>query len=416
MEEDLGSFEQSPTGYGQVDRASGGLNTVMHHLYQVARWVEAVNRVAASVAAFDAADARGAARALGYDNAGQYARHVVNSTQGDFTRMGAPLLLKRFPFAKVVMQYKKFVVMMAWLFAKAFKQSFKGATPQEREAGQRTLMLLAGHGALFGGATGVPGMSSFAALLALFLGDEEPEDMETWIRENVQDEDMARLLSRGVPSLLGLDMSTKLSLDQLYNPVPYADLEMSPQGVMSLAYAVMGGPAGTTAMNVFGRGPAYMAKGDYVKGVEYMLPKGLRTMAESWRLATEGYSLPNGDVVADPREFDILDVLVNTLGLHATDIAELKWRRGQQYEMQQWFSKRTTRIRREYIAAHEARDRRKMQELIGEWKDLQDAKDRVRPLFRDAPHALRRQSARDLTSAVRERDRRERRSRAQILG
>ena len=416
MEEDLGAFDQSPTGYGHVDRASGGLSTLMHHLYQAARWVEAVNRVAASVAAFDMAGDRGARRWLGGMDRGKYARHIVQATQGDFTRLGAPLLLKGVPFAKIIMQYKKFVVMMAWLSVNALKQAAKGATPQERAAGQRTLMLVSAHGALFGGATGVPGVSTFASLVALFWGDEEPEDLEGWIRENVEDETMAQALANGVPSLLGLDMSTKLALDNIFDPVPYADLEASPQGVMETAYALLTGPAGTTAMNFFGRGPSYIAKGDIVKGVEYMVPKGLRSMLEAFRLSTEGYSLPNGDVVADPRDFDLKDALITGLGLHATDVANVKWRRGQQYEMEQWFSERTSDIRRRYADAHDSRDRAEMRRLRREWVELQKRKDRVRWLFSDAPHALRRQSVGALTRSVGERTRRERRNRERMGG
>ena len=411
MEEDLGSFDETPTGYAAADRALGGLNTVMHHLYQVARWVEAVNRVAAAVAAQDMASSPGSARRLGREPM-DYARHVVQSTQGDFTRMGAPLLLKRFPFAKVTMQYKKFVVMMAWLFAGAARKSFAGATPQERAAGQRTLLLLAAHGGLFGGATGIPGMSSFAWLLGLFLGDEEPEDVETWIRENVEDEALAQLLSRGAPSLLGLDMSTKLSLDQLYHPVPYADLELSPDGAKDLVFNMMG-PLGGTLAN-FGRGAAYMSRGDVAKGVEYMLPKGLRSALEAHRLGTEGYSLPNGDVVLDPREFDLLDLMVSGLGLHATEIATVKWRRGQQFEMERWVSERTTAVRRKYVAAREAGDRAGIDEAFREWRDLQDAKDRIRPLFSDAPDALRRQGVGDLKRAWNEMRRRVRRGRGRM--
>ena len=71
----------------------------------------------------------------------------------------------------------------------------------------------------------------------------------------------------------------------------------------------------------------YMNKGDPMKALEYAAPKGIRSMLESVRLGTEGYSLSNGTVVMDPREFDISSLMLNSLGLPATEIQKNK--RGQ---------------------------------------------------------------------------------------
>jgi hypothetical protein len=130
---------------------------------------------------------------------------------------------------------------------------------------------------------------------------------------------------------------------------------------------------------------------------------------ESYRYSQDGYTLRNGDVVADPREFDMLDLLSNALNLPSTEINKIKWTRGQQYELEQWFSKQTGKLNREYVQASRERDRAKMAELRQEWKDLQKAKDRVRPFFNDAPSALRKQPVTNLMRAPRRQQTSERR-------
>ena len=52
-----------------------------------------------------------------------------------------------------------------------------------------------------------------------------------------------------------------------------------------------------------------------------------------------------------------------------------------------------------------------MSDLRGEWKDLQKAKDRVRPFFNDAPGVLNKQPVSDLIKAPREQRKREKKAR-----
>ena len=51
-----------------------------------------------------------------------------------------------------------------------------------------------------------------------------------------------------------------------------------------------------------------------------MVPKGIRSVLESYRLATEGYTMRNGDVVVDPREISGLSIFLNSLGIPGSDI------------------------------------------------------------------------------------------------
>jgi len=121
---------------------------------------------------------------------------------------------------------------------------------------------------------------------------------------------------------------------------------------------------------------------------------------ESYRLSTEGYSLRNGDVVSSPGDFSGWQLVVNALGVPATSINDIKWRRGQQYELVKWFGEEQSRLRKEYITAKKDRDTGKLQELVEDWKALQASKDRVRPFFNDERSALKKTPVSSLRKAL----------------
>lgn len=409
MEEDLSEFDRFNTGYEPLNRLTDKLGTVVHKLYQVARFVEAHNRISAAVAAYDMALANPEATRRLKMTPEEYATAVVEDTQGNFARFDAPYVIKALP--KMTTQYRKYQLMMGWAYGNAFNQAFmdKSISPEEKAMGKRVLAYTLTHAGIFAGATGVPLVTTLAPyVLGWIEGEDEPQDLERWIRENVEDERLADVLSRGVFSAVGIDMSTKLSQGKIFHPFPYVDFEASEDGVKDVFFNALAGPSGTTALN-FGRAAEYAGQGDSLKAIEYAVPKGIRTLIESYRLGTEGFSAKNGDVLVDPREFDIQSLLLNALGIPSTDVQKFKWTRGQQFELSQYVSNESSRIRREYIQAQDDGDRARMTELRDEWRELQDQKDRIRPFFGNS-REMRRQSVGDLIRAPRRQDRREQRA------
>jgi len=413
LEEDLAGFDRFNTGYAIIDKGSEAFGTVTHRLYQIARYVEAYNRVSAAVAAYDmAGENPDALKAMDMTRE-EYTTAVLEDTQGNFSRLDSPFLLKFLP--KLTGQYRKYQVMMAWVYADAAKKAFTHENPKVRAMGKRTLAYTLIHTGLFAGATGIPLLNFLGSYALAFMNEdeEEPQNLERWIRENVEDETLADVLARGLPASLGFDMSLKLSQGDIFHPLPYADFEVSESGLHSLFFNAALGPFGATATN-FVRSASYFSEGDVQRGIEYMVPKGARSMIETHRFATEGYSLRNGDIIVDPTDFDFQDLFLNTLGLPSTEVNKIKWTRGQQYELEQWFSSKSGDIRRQYVEAYEARDSEKMAELRKEFLELQDAKDRVRPFFNDSRNVLRRQLLTDLIRAPMDYRRRERRYREQM--
>ena len=395
LEQDLAEFTRMNTGSDVVNRASGAASDVTHRLFQAARVVEMYNRVSTAVAAHDMALKHPEKiKHLGMTPS-QFAIKIVQDTQGDFSNEDAPRILKRLP--KLVGQYRKYQFMMAWVYSNATKAAFSGATAEEKAIGWKTIGYMLLHAGMFGGVRGLPFIGGVAGVYALLGPGEEPEDIERIIHEYIGDEDLANLVSRGLPAALGIDMSTKLSQDKIFHPLPFVDFEASQEGLRDMAFGVMG-PTGNTASN-FMRSFEYANEGNAYRAVEYALPKGIRSVMESYRLATEGYSLRSGKLVADPSHFNKLTLLANALGIPAADVSKLKWTRGQQFELQEYFSDAQSDIRRQYIKADKAGDSDKIAELEEKFDKLQDDKDRMRPFFNDNYGSLKRTSIRSLLMA-----------------
>ena len=416
MEEDLGEFNRFDTGYASLNTASDFVGKATHRMYQTARFVEAYNRVSSAIAAYDMAQKNPATIRRMKMTPLEYATSVVQDTQGNFSRLDAPLALKMLP--KVMVQYRKYQLLMGWHYAKAFKatlpESKTGMSVHERAAGKRVLRYSLAHAFLGAGVTGMPLVSSIF-WLTTFLGDEdEPDDLERWIDRNVEDKRLAGVLARGLPASLGLDLSTKLDQSKLHKIFPYLEVEAGADGAKDVFFQ-FAGPAGTTASNFF-RAAKYFESGDLFKGAEYMVPKGLRSAAESFRLATEGYSLTNRDVVVDPREMGTVSLLLNSMGLPSSEINKIKWTRGQQYELKEYFDKQSGKIRNQYIEADRNRNRDKQADLRRQWRELQQSKERVRPFFNNTRGVLERQSIVDLYRAPRRAEKRQDKNRQILTG
>jgi hypothetical protein len=420
IEQDLNFESTLDTGYGFIDGASDKFKNISDRLYQTARYVEAYNRVSVAVAAFEMANKNRSKLAKMKMTAQEYATAVVEDTQGNFSRLDSALMFKALP--KLMTQYRKYQVMMMWLWAGAFKKAFFGADMGERMVGARMLGYSAAHTALLSGARGLPFLGTSAMLLPMFLGVDEEEkdpkfDLERYIRTEVfpDDQRMADLFSRGVPSFFGVDMSQKLTQADIFSPFPYSEFEATDDGAKSYVLEVLLGPTSSQ----IGRGARmikYGQNGDYLKAIEAIVPKGVRTMMESYRLGTEGYTLNNGDKILDPREFDLTSLMVNALGLPATDVSRVKWTRGQQYEITQYFTKESGKISSAYVEATRDRDRAAQKKLRKEWMDLQRAKDRVRPFFNNAPGTLNRLPMTDLLKKPLGQRKRENKYKRQIIG
>ena len=386
IEEDLGHFNRYRTGYKAVDTLSAVASSAMHKLRSVSRMVETWNRVAAGVAAYNMAIKHGKTA----EQAKEYVVNTLKDTQGDFSRAGSPLILKKLP--KVMTQYRKYQLMMAALYTKAYYQAFHGASPEEKAIGRRMLAFKLFHTSMAAGVLGWP-LMNLASIVYGMLGDEdEPKDLETDLRAMIGDKALADLLLRGPGAYLGLDMSAKLGDDKIFSIMPYTDIDFSSgKAAMQTVGSLVAGPAGAQAGR-FLEGIDYMRQGDIYKGVERLVPKGVSSAMASFRLANDGYTLRNGDVVVRPEDISNAALMLNALGLPATVIQDIKRENSNRYEVVQFFTDRTREIEHDYLKAFREKDTAKMAALRVEWQDLQAGKDHQRELLGGNRDFLKKQS------------------------
>lgn len=382
MAEDLKHFDQFSLGYAPLDGTSRVVRQAMHKLRQVSSAVERWNRVSAATAAYNMAIDKGKSIAA----AKEYVIDVLHTTQGDFTRAGAPLLLKQLP--KVVGQYKKFQLMTAAQYTNAFVAMFRGATAEERAVGKRLLAFKLFHTAVASGVLGLP-MMNVAQLIWGALNDG-PDDLETNWKEKIGDKNTAQMLLHGIPSFAGIDMSAKLGEENVFSIAPYTKVDFTSKTGTATTLAGVAGPW----MGQLGRmasGIGLIQQGDIYKGAEKLMPKGLEMAMQSFRLANKGYTMKNGDVLVKPDDIAAFDLALTAAGLPAAGIKNLTTQENTQYTITKYYTDTAKTMEREYLQAYKANDTAKMAELRAKWMELQRSKDAQRVHFKQMPDVLKHQ-------------------------
>jgi hypothetical protein len=410
IEQDLNDTNTQDTGFAAADKGIRVAGTISHRLYQVPRGVEAYNRIATALTAYRLALDNPKVMKILKTNPLDYAIKKTQDTQGDFTADGAPYALKwvleNVPGGKLVMQYKKFPLLMVWNYSRSIHMAFAGESKEQRAIGRRATRNLLAHTFVLSGVRGLPaiasiyGMSVF--LMALF-GDEEDDDpdsnplltdgaFERAIIEAFPDNPkLAEAIYRGsFSAYLGVDTSMKLSHDKIFSALPYTDLEISEEGFKDIGVGLMG-PFGNVAMNAAIAGE-HFSNGNTYRGIEMLMPKGLRDPMEAWRFHTEGYTTRTNRILAPPTDFKTMDLLLKSLGIPSREIGRLKWKRSEQYQIEKFFADRQADLLRQYEKATSNDNYEEVDRIFAEWDAIQDGKDNIRHFFNFAPSAIPRTS------------------------
>jgi hypothetical protein len=364
-------------GYWETFKTSGpqkALQDVMHKLTALTRQVEVANRVTAGMAAYRLAKADGRSN----QQALNYAAEVLSQTQGDYSSLNAPRYFNAFAFSKVITQFRKYQVMQASLLIRNGYNMFAGASKEERAIARAVMRNVIGQTAVFTGALGLPLATLMSYILAAIFGPpDEPVNEERFLRQIIGDGWLADTILKGVPAGLGVDVSGQLGLGNVFSPLPYTDVDLTSREGLGRTLLGVGGPLMGTAAN-FADGMGMMAQGDYWKGVEFMMPNGIKSAMRAYRETFDkGVTRRNGDLVVSPEEFTLLDSMLQGLGFTSTNMANVRRKRQEMYEYDKYFSERTTEVRRDFVEAQRAGDSSGVEAAKSEWLALQSAKKRV---------------------------------------
>lgn len=151
-------------------------------------------------------------------------------------------------------------------------------------------------------------MGALNGIQATFGDDDEPWDAETELRAfltGMLGQGGADLLLHGpADKLTGANISGRVGLDSLW--IRDADRELDGRGMFNNLLEQAAGPMGGVLKNVL-IGKQQVDEGHIMRGIETMLPKGLKDMIKAGRYATQGVNTLRGDpVVADLSPWEIL--------------------------------------------------------------------------------------------------------------
>jgi hypothetical protein len=275
----------------------------------------------------------------------------------------------------VVGQFKRFQIIQLSMLGKLIKNAFKGASAEERMVARRSLTFIASHMAILGGALGVPFVSQIANLLNNMFGDDdEPKDVEYQLRQAIGDPTLADLLTRGVPAALGLGaLGKKLAMENVASILPFTDVDLtSRSGAEKVLVGLMGPTAALSLKAADALG--LIGKGEYYKGLEQAMPSGFANAMKSYRFATEGITMRNGDVVLSPEEVSMVDAAFQAVGLPTNTITQRQYRQNVEKEFDKFFQTKATEIKGDYVNANREGDSAAMAEARQAWQEMQDAR------------------------------------------
>ncbi|HFT7412047.1 TPA: PLxRFG domain-containing protein [Stenotrophomonas maltophilia] len=296
---------------GIAEGGMTGYNPAWSKAMEIIGWgfhkTEVINREATGMAAYRLARADGKS----FDEAVKFARDAIFDTHFDYSNANRARFMQS-GTAKVLLMFRQYSLNMTWALGRMVWQATKGQDPQMRQIARRNLTGLLGMSALFSGAMGLPMMGMIMGALngiqATFGDDDEPWDAETELRAfltGMLGQGGADLLLHGpADKLTGANISSRVGLDSLW--IRDADRELDGRGMFNNLLEQAAGPMGGVLKNVL-VGKQQVDEGHIMRGVETMLPKGLKDMIKAGRYATQGVNTLRGDpVVEDLSPWEIL--------------------------------------------------------------------------------------------------------------
>lgn len=373
-----------------------GLNRADDLLRVTAQKMEVINRVSTAMAAFRLELARTGDRQKAID----YADEVILSTHGDYTRFNAPRVFNT-NAGRIALQFRKFQLIQLSLLAKLVHNSFgQNASAAERAAARKALGFTLGHMAVMAGAVGIPGFATVSFLTKtldkLFGDDDEPPlDLEAELRKALGNGPLADMIIRGAPTLAGIDLSGRIGMGNALSIVPFVDIQADRKSYFELATSLTLGATGALGARAWD-GVSLIMDGQYYRGLEKLLPRGLSEAAKAWREASEGVTRLNGDVLIRPEDISFAQSAAKMVGLPTVADTKRRFVQDQSFDTKEHFEGRADDIRREFMEAR--KEGRSTAAAVADWRRLQDARAKagftrqpISSLYRSAQNQKRRE-------------------------
>jgi hypothetical protein len=284
--------------------AQGEDQGVMWKIRPVMRWAsfmfhhaEKFNRQATFLAAYRLA--KQANPAMNEDQLYEEAKKATYDGHFDYSAANRARIMQG-NWQRVILLFKQYAQSMVYTLSRSAYQSVKSLDPKERTQARKTLGgILAAHAA----AAGVLGLPIVGPLLtvASFIGgdDDEPWDAEVAMQNAMADmigPKAAEVVARGFSRLTPFDISGRVALNKLILPDVQEGLEGKQWAESAMTAAL--GPVAGIGVNI-ARGLQNITEGQYMRGMEDMMPTALRGPLKAIRYNMEGAQDKTGITITD---------------------------------------------------------------------------------------------------------------------
>ena len=290
MAHDLAGIAQ-----GEDQKVTNSMRRTMRWASWMFHHAEKFNRQVTFVAAYRLA------RETGADSKSAYSQAVQATYDGhfDYSANNRPRFMQG-NWQKVLLLFKQYSQNMVYTFVRNAQQSLKGATPEVRAEARKALAGLLTSHAMAAGVLGLPMVTTLlAAASMLGSDDDEPWDARVALQNMLADafgQKPAEVLSHGLSRLTPWDISGRVGLDKLIFPDVQEGLEGQRLGEAAMTAAL--GPVAAIGVNAL-KGLQDMSHGQYLRGLESMMPTVLRGPLKAWRYSAEGVKDKSGIVIQD---------------------------------------------------------------------------------------------------------------------
>ena len=370
LDHDLGAVAKDSFGAKVL-----GNNKVLNKLREMPSVIEQYNRATTALATYRLHMENAPVGLRNRGDATAAALRSVEETQGNYSYENAPRFFNQMPFGKVLLQFRKYQIIMGSLIAKNMYNALKGASPEEKAQARAMVGYLMGMQLTFAGVAGLPLVGFVSAVInAMFGDDDEPWDYNTALRKSMSDtfgKDVGMLVAKGLPTALGLDLSSRISFADIFDPARYTrdvagGRAQYLETVISLAGPFLGGVVPRAADGV-----SMMVGGDYWKGAEMMLPKGLADVMKAIRIKSEGITTRSGETALDADKIGMDDFFEQALGLTPSVLSERTAAQSSQIKGDTFYKERGAAIKKSYMEAVNDKDMQAAGEARREWIALQ---------------------------------------------
>lgn len=303
----------------------------------MAHLTEVNNRILTAIATYDLAKQK--ALEVGIDEPTAHrvgiklAKESTSQTQFNYSSPNKPRLFQKAlgPLSPVVFQFMQYPQHLYALMISNFYRAVKAGAIERAEA-RKLLLGLFGTHMLAGGLLSItlqPVKWAIGAVMMAF-GDEGEDTLKGAISGENSDRMMTKLMTemfgstigtmfaKGVPTLVGADLSQRMSLGTVYFLDFRGNNAESALGSLVLG---LGGASVNLAANAF-RGTQHFIDGNYQKAIESVSPKILRDIIRTQRYWNEGLVNNAGDTVIASEGLSPNDLFLQALGIQPIKISK----------------------------------------------------------------------------------------------